>query len=85
MESKIAIINKHKINDQDTGSIEVQVALLSHRIDEINKHFKIHKKDYTAQTGLMKLVGQRRRFLNYLKRHRQPAYKSLIDQLDLRG
>ncbi|MBW1989034.1 MAG: 30S ribosomal protein S15, partial [Deltaproteobacteria bacterium] len=66
-EDKKQVIEKFKTHDQDTGSPEVQVALLTNRITYLTEHFKVHKKDHHSRRGLLKLVGQRRRLLNYLK------------------
>ena len=67
MESKGKIIEQYKIHEKDTGSSEVQIALLTERINHLTEHFKVHKKDFHSRRGLLKLVGQRRRLLNYLK------------------
>ena len=83
-EKKQNIINEYKQHDKDTGSPEVQVALLSERISYLTEHFKTHKKDHHSRRGLLKLVGQRRRLLDYLKTVDQVRYKSLIDQLGIR-
>lgn len=84
-ENKSKIVEQFKLHDGDTGSVEVQVALLTDRINELNeKHFKTHFKDYASQRGLMKLVGQRRKLLGYLKKKDEPRYKNLIERLGLR-
>ncbi len=83
-EEKAAVISKYKVHASDTGSPEVQVALISARISELNKHFETHKKDHTSRHGLLKLVGQRRRLLNYLKETSRERYTKLITELGLR-
>jgi len=83
-EKKKMIIEKHRLHDKDTGSPEVQVALLSERIGYLTEHFKIHKKDHHSRRGLLKLVGQRRRLLDYLKATSVERYKSLIGELGIR-
>lgn len=79
-----AIIRQYGKNDKDTGSSEVQVALLSDRIKMLTDHFKTHKMDHASRRGLLKLVGQRRRLLEYLKRKDQAKYRDLIATLGLR-
>jgi len=81
---KDELINQYKLHDTDTGSPEVQIALLTHRISYLNEHFKVHKKDHHSRRGLLKLVGQRRRLLNYLKSKDVNRYRSLIQALGLR-
>ena len=83
-EEKSKIISEYKINTSDTGSPEVQVALITHRINYITKHLEVHKKDFHSRTGLMKLVGQRKRLLEYLKREDASKYEKLIKKLKLR-
>ncbi|MFO7739019.1 MAG: 30S ribosomal protein S15 [Desulfatiglandaceae bacterium] len=83
-EVKKEIIEKFKVNEKDTGSPEVQVALLSSRIKYLTDHFKIHKKDHHSRRGLLKLVGQRRRLLNYLKRKDVEKYRTVIQELGIR-
>ncbi|WP_242393766.1 30S ribosomal protein S15 [Anaeromyxobacter oryzisoli] len=83
-EKKQAIVAKYKRHEKDTGSPEVQVALLSERITYLTEHFKTHKKDHHSRRGLLKLVGQRRRLLDYLRTADQGRYKALIDQLGIR-
>ena len=83
-EAKKAIIDKFKVHGKDTGSPEVQVALLTSRITHLTEHFKIHKKDHHSRRGLLKLVGDRRRLLNYLKGKDISRYKTLIKSLSLR-
>ncbi len=81
---KKEIIEKFKTHEGDTGSPEVQVALLTTRIKDLTEHFKIHKKDHSSRRGLLKLVGQRRRLLDYLKRKDLERYRKLIERLGLR-
>ncbi len=83
-ETKKEIIGKHKVHETDTGSPEVQIALLSRRIKDLTEHFKVHPKDFHSRRGLLKLVGQRRRLLNYLKRKDVDRYRSLITELGIR-
>lgn len=83
-EAKDAIINEYKTHDGDTGSPEVQVAILTARIQYLNDHFKDHKKDHHSRRGLLKLVGQRRRLLRYLTKKDYARYKALIGSLGLR-
>ncbi len=81
---KKEIIEKFKIHERDTGSSSVQIALLTKRINDLTNHFKIHPKDYHSRTGLLKLVGQRRRLLNYLNSKDPDQYRALIQDLGLR-
>jgi len=81
---KKEIIDKFKTHDGDTGSPEVQIALLTTRIQDLTEHFKIHKKDHSSRRGLLKLVGQRRRLLDYLKRKDVGRYRKIIQELGLR-
>jgi len=83
-EQKQEIINRYRVHDADTGSPEVQVAILSERITYLTDHFKSHAKDHHSRRGLIKLVGQRRRLLNYLKNKDIDRYRALIEQLGLR-
>lgn len=83
-EAKQQIIDEYKTHEGDTGSPEVQVALLTERIKYLTDHFKSHKKDYHSRTGLLKLVGQRRKLLNYLKGKDIQRYRDLIARLGLR-
>jgi small subunit ribosomal protein S15 len=83
-EQKQEIINRYRLHDADTGSPEVQVAILSERIGYLTDHFKTHAKDHHSRRGLIKLVGQRRRLLNYLKNKDIDRYRTLIEQLGLR-
>ena len=81
---KKAVIDAHAKHEGDTGSPEVQVALLTARIEGLTGHFKVHKKDFHSRTGLLKLVGQRRKLLNYLKKKDIQRYRALIEKLGLR-
>lgn len=81
---KSEIIEKYRTHDSDTGSPEVQIALLTKRIQELTEHFKIHKKDHHSRRGLLKLVSQRRRQLDYLRNVDVERYRSLIKRLGLR-
>ncbi|BBD07923.1 30S ribosomal protein S15 [Desulfovibrio ferrophilus] len=83
-EDKAKIIEEYRQEEGDTGSPEVQVALLTHRIAYLSEHFKTHKKDHHSRTGLLKLVGQRRKLLNYLTRKDVQRYRDLIARLGLR-
>jgi len=83
-EKKQEVIDQYKIHDGDTGSPEVQIALLSERINYLTEHFKLHKKDHSSRRGLLKLVGQRRRLLDYLKNNDIERYRGLIDRLGIR-
>ncbi|MBK06254.1 MAG: 30S ribosomal protein S15 [Deltaproteobacteria bacterium] len=84
VENKQDLIKKFQKSEGDTGSPEVQVALLTARITYLTEHFKTHKKDHHSRRGLLKLVGQRRRLLNYLKSKDLGRYQSLIKELGLR-
>ncbi len=83
-EKKTELVQKFKRHDKDTGSPEVQVAILSERITYLTDHFKTHKKDHHSRRGLLKLVGQRRRLLDYLRTIDLNRYRTLIDQLGIR-
>ena len=83
-EKKQEIINSFKKHDSDTGSPEVQIAILTERITYLTEHFKIHKKDHHSRRGLLKLVGQRRRLLDYLKGKEVDRYKTVIERRGIR-
>lgn len=83
-EKKQEIINKFKLHESDTGSPEVQIAILTERITYLTEHFKIHKKDHHSRRGLLKLVGQRRRLLDYVKKKDDPRYRVIIEKLGIR-
>lgn len=78
------IITEYRVHDTDTGSPEVQIALISERINYLTEHFKVHKKDHHSRRGLLKLVSQRRRLLDYLKNSATDRYRSLIERLGIR-
>ena len=83
-EKKQEVISKHKIHENDTGSPEVQVAILTARINTLTEHLKLHKGDHHSRRGLLKMVGQRRALLNYLRDRQFDRYRSLIEKLGLR-
>ncbi|HAS73107.1 MAG TPA: 30S ribosomal protein S15 [Clostridiales bacterium UBA8960] len=83
-EQKNQIIEQYKTHATDTGSPEVQIALLTFRINELNEHLQAHKKDHHSRRGLLKMVGKRRSLLNYLKDNNLEKYRSLIAELGLR-
>ena len=83
-EAKQDLITKHGKSNQDTGSPEVQIAMLTQRINELTEHLRTHKHDHYSRRGLLKLVGRRRRFLNYLQRKDLEGYRALIKELGLR-
>ena len=84
LQQKKELVEQFKLHPTDTGSPEVQIALLSKRIDYLTEHFQTHTKDHHSRRGLLKLVGQRRRLLDYLKRYDNERYKGMIDRLGLR-
>ena len=81
---KNKIIADHKRHEGDTGSAEVQIALLTERISDLTKHFATNKKDHSSRRGLLMMVGRRRKLLSYLKKHDEDKYKSMITELSLR-
>ena len=83
-EAKQEIFKKHGRTEQDTGSPEVQIALLTTRINQLTEHLRAHKHDHYSRRGLLKLVGRRRRLLNYLQRNNLEGYRALIKELGLR-
>ena len=83
-ETKGNLIERYRINGKDTGSPEVQVALLSERINYLNEHFGVHRKDHASRRGLLMMVGKRRRLLEYLKRVDTERYKRVIERLGIR-
>jgi small subunit ribosomal protein S15 len=83
-ETKEKIINEYRTHERDTGTPEVQVALLTNRIQELTEHFKTHAKDHHSRRGLLKLVGRRRRLLDYLKGQDLERYRTTIERLGLR-
>ncbi len=84
MPDKAATIQQHRLHETDTGSPEVQVAILTERINHLTEHLKVHKKDHHSRRGLLMLVGQRRRLLDYLRRNDVERYRALIAKLGLR-
>jgi small subunit ribosomal protein S15 len=83
-ETKLEIVQQHGSTEADTGSTKVQVALLTQRINDLTEHLRAHPKDHYSRRGLLKLVGRRRRFLNYLQRNDLEGYRALIKELGLR-
>ena len=84
VEKRKGIIDSYRLHETDTGSPEVQIALLTARIEYLTEHFKSHKKDHHSRRGLLKLVGQRRRLLDYVKKKDVERYRSVIQRLGLR-
>ncbi len=83
-DKKKGIVEKFQIHEGDTGSAVVQIALMTERINDLTEHFKTHKKDHHSRQGLLKLVGKRRKLLNYLKVYDLKKYQEIIDKLNLR-
>jgi len=83
-DKKKKIIENYKVHTKDTGSAEVQIALLSERISTLSEHFKLHKKDHHSRRGLLALVGRRRRLLSYLKKKDVAKYEEILGKLNLR-
>jgi len=83
-EKKNEIINKYRVHEKDTGSPEVQIAILTERINYLTEHLKVHKKDHHSRRGLLKMVGQRRHLLNYLMKKDLDRYRTIIGSLGLR-
>ena len=83
-QEKQQIIEEYRVHESDTGSPEVQVAILTRRINELTEHFKTHKKDHHSRRGLLKLVGRRRRLLDYMKRKDLARYQTSIERLGIR-
>lgn len=83
-ERKQEVIETYKRDEKDTGSPEVQVALLTERINELTEHLKVHKKDNHSRRGLLKMVGKRRNLLNYLAKKDEERYKAIVEKLNLR-
>ena len=84
VEEKKKLIEQYKLHDTDTGSPEVQIGLLTHRISYLTEHLKVHKKDHHSRRGLLILVGRRRKLLNYVKNNDVKRYRSIISELGLR-
>jgi small subunit ribosomal protein S15 len=83
-EAKSELINRYRVHPSDTGSPEVQIALLSERISYLNQHFQVHRKDHASRRGLLVMVGKRRRLLEYLKRRNPGRYRQVIESLGIR-
>ena len=83
-ESKSGLIEQHRLHTSDTGSPEVQIALLSGRINSLTEHFRTHRKDHTSRRGLIMMVSKRRRLLDYLKTNDSERYKGIVEKLGLR-
>ena len=83
-EKKTKIIDTFKVHGRDTGSAEVQIAIITERINQLGDHFKLHKKDFSSRRGLLSLVGRRRKFLNYLKKKDIKKYEEVLGKLNLR-
>jgi small subunit ribosomal protein S15 len=83
-EAKEQIIRDHRLHESDTGSAEVQVALLTHRIQQLTEHFKEHAQDHHSRRGLLRLVGRRRRLLDYMKKQDFERYRTTIERLGIR-
>lgn len=84
IEKKKGLVAEFRVHEKDTGSSQVQVALLTQRINELTEHLKAHPHDFHSQRGLMVLIGQRRRLLTYLNRHNLKGYRSVVERLKLR-
>ncbi len=84
-EAKTKLIHEYRVNDSDTGSPEVQIALLSERIKDLTEHFKTHKKDFAARRGLLMMVGRRNTLLKYLKQNSPDRHEQVVRRLGLRG
>ena len=84
LETKGALIERFKVNPKDTGSSQVQIALLSERISSLNEHFRLHRKDHASRRGLLIMVGKRRRLLEYLKGRDPVRYRQVIEKLGIR-
>ena len=84
-DQKDAVINKYRKHETDSGSPEVQIVLLTERINTLSDHFKMHKADHHSRRGLLKMVGQRKRLLSYLKKKDLDGYRNLIKDLGIRG
>jgi small subunit ribosomal protein S15 len=82
---KHEIISEHQIHETDTGSADVQVAMLTERINRLSEHLKTNKKDHASRHGLMKMIGARKRLLSYIQKHDQARYRALITKLGIRG
>jgi len=83
-ETKMEVIGKFKLHEEDSGSPEVQIALLTEKIKYLTEHFKVHKRDHASRRGLLRMVGQRRRLLDYLKATKVDRYRTVLKELGLR-
>lgn len=83
-DEKAAVIEANRTNEKDTGSPEVQIAILTRRINDLNEHLKVHKKDHHSRKGLLKMVGRRRNLLNYLQKKDITRYRAIIEKLGIR-
>ncbi len=83
-EQKKGVVERHRLHEKDTGSSEVQIALLTERINYLTEHFKTHQKDHHSRQGLLRMVSLRRSLLDYLKRHNMERYRTLIAELGIR-
>ena len=84
-ERKQELINGYQVHETDTGSADVQIAMLTERINRLSEHLKINKKDHASRRGLLKMIGQRKRLLAYLRRENKERYQALIQRLGIRG
>ena len=84
MEAKTKTIEQFKTHDGDTGSADLQIALLTHRINHLTEHLRTHRKDFHSRRGLLQMASRRRKLLDYLKRHNLPKYNELLQKLNLR-
>lgn len=83
-QAKADVVSKYRVHETDTGSPEVQIALLTERIRQLTEHFKVHQKDHHSRRGLLMLVSQRRRLLDYLRKRNLDSYRKLIQELGIR-
>lgn len=83
-ESKTSLIERHRVHAKDTGSPEVQVAVLSERINYLTEHFRVHRKDHASRRGLLSMVGKRKRLLDYLRRRAPGRYQQIVESLGIR-
>jgi len=83
-ESRTRLIGEYKVHSTDTGSPEVQIAMLSEQINTLNEHFRVHRKDHSSRRGLLIMVGKRKRLLEYLRRHDAARYQRIIERLSIR-
>ena len=83
-EAKQRLIGQHRLHEKDTGSTDIQIAVLTHRINSLSEHFQMHKKDHHSKQGLLKMISRRRKLLDYLKRCDPGRYKKIIQTLEIR-